>query len=216
MAPVAAMAPAATKSTTLSCNDSSMKRGRSLRRSSTQRRPQYQQQLSPHFPPAMQGQRDGDEDEDTVISCHPSFQTHRHRDRQSHYIDPRQHMLHLPDSQRPASSRSHMRDWNHQRDRSQSPSYSKKLPLPDSSSQQPQIESHGSLPSSTGMTSEEFEALPPTVQRKWALSVSELASFMLCLTCAMKPDFAIPVGWLYCEDGFLADGKQKGCSVENG
>jgi hypothetical protein len=167
MAPITAKAPTGIKSTA-SFSDKSMKRARSLRRSSTQHRPKHHQQLLPHFPQTMQGRQDGDEDEDedATISCHPSFQTHRHRDRQSHYIDPRQQTLHLPDSGRPATSRSHMRDWNHQRDRSRSPSYSKKLPLSDGSSQQPQIESHISLGTTTSMTSEEFETLPPTVQRK--------------------------------------------------
>lgn len=169
MAPISAMAPAGAQSTTLSSAGKPLKRGMSLRRASTQRQPRnHQQQLPPQFLQPMQGQLDSDEDEDTIISCHPSFQTYRHRDRQSHYVDPRQQMLHLPDSQRPASSRSHMRDWNHnhQRERSRSPSSSKKLPPPDSLSQQPQSEYYSSLPSSTSLTSEEFEALPPTVRRK--------------------------------------------------
>ncbi|KAL7786189.1 hypothetical protein V8C37DRAFT_392825 [Trichoderma ceciliae] len=181
------MAPSGIKSTTLSCNDSSTKRGRSLRRSSTQRRPQYQQQLPPQFLQPMQGRQDREEDEDTIISCHPSFQTHRHRDRQNHHVDPRQQMLHLPDSRRPASSRSHMRDWNRQRDRSRSPSDSKKLPLSDGSSQQPQVESHSSTPSSTSMTSEEFEALPPTVQRKY-FSTLERLRFAQTTCCAGHSD----------------------------
>lgn len=175
MAPITAtLTPAGIRSTAASCNDKLMKRGRSLRRSSTQRRPQHQQLLPPHLPQTMQGRQGGDEDEDAVISCHPNFQTYRHRDRQSHYIDPRQPMLHLPDSRRPASSCSHMRDWDLQRDRSRSPSYSKKLPPSDASSQHPQIEYHSSLPSSAGMTSEEFEALPPTVQRKVSTGVAVL------------------------------------------
>lgn len=167
MAPISAMAPAGAQSTTISSTGKSLKRGMSLRRASTQRRPRnQQQQLPPQFLQPMQGQRDSDEDEDTITSCHPSFQTYRHRDRQSHYVDPRQQMLHLPDSQRPASSRSHMRDWNHQRERSRSPPPSNKLPPPDSLLQQPQPEYYSSLPSSTSLTSEEFEALPPTVRRK--------------------------------------------------
>lgn len=167
MAPIAVKAPTGVKPTTTLYSDKSMKRGRSIKRSSTQRRPQ---QLSPHFAQAMRGQQgeDGaeDENEDATISDHPSLQVYRRRERQS-YINPRQHMLHLPDSARPATSRSHMRDWDHHRDRSRSPSFSKKLPPSDSLSQQPHVESHFSLgPSSMGMTSEEFEALPPTIQRK--------------------------------------------------
>lgn len=162
MAPIAVKAPTGVKPTTALYGDKSMKRGRSIKRSSTQRRPQ---QLSPHFAQAMQGQQD--EDEAATISDHPSLQPYRRRERQS-YINPRQQMLHLPDSARPATSRSHtMRDWNHHRDRSRSPSFSKKLPPSDSLSQQPHVESHFSLgTASMGMTSEEFEALPPTIQRK--------------------------------------------------
>ncbi|KAL7945988.1 hypothetical protein V8C42DRAFT_48866 [Trichoderma barbatum] len=186
MAPIAVMAPAGTQSTTLSCTGKSLKRGFSLRRASTQRRSRQPQQLPPQFLQPMQGQRDGDEDEDAITSCHPNFQTYRHRDRQSRYIDPRQQMLHLPDSQRPASSRSHMRDWNHQRDRSQSPSYSKKLPAPDNLSQQPQAESYSSLPSSTSLTSEEFEALPTTVRRKYFSTLERLRFAQTC--CAGHPD----------------------------
>lgn len=148
-----------------------MKRGRSIKRSSTQSRPQ---QLSPHFAQAMQRQSSDDEDEDededeaATISDRPNLQPYRRRERQS-YINPRQHMLHLPDSARPATSRSHKRDWDYQyhRDQSPSPSFSKKLPPSDGLSQQAHIESHFSLgTASTGMTSEEFEALPPTIQRK--------------------------------------------------
>ncbi|KAL7912020.1 hypothetical protein GGI35DRAFT_304223 [Trichoderma velutinum] len=181
MAPISAMAPAGAQSTTLSSAGKALKRGMSLRRASTQRRSRnQQQQLPPQFLQPMQGQRDGDEDEDTITSCHPSFQTHRHRDRQSHYIDPRQQMLHLPDSQRPASSRSHTRDWNHQRNRSRSPSHSKKLPPPDTLLQQPQTESYSSLPSSTSLTSEEFDALPPTVRRKYFSTLERLRFAQTC------------------------------------
>lgn len=169
MAPIAVKAPTGVKSTTTPYGDKSMKRGRSIKRSSTQRRPQ---QLSPHFAQAMQMQRsedeyeDEDEDEAATISNRPSLQPYRRRERQS-YINPRQHMLHLPDSARPATSRSHKRDWNYHRDQSPSPSISKKLPPSDSLSQQPHIESYFSMgTASTGMTSEEFEALPPTIQRK--------------------------------------------------
>ncbi|EHK17463.1 uncharacterized protein TRIVIDRAFT_11872 [Trichoderma virens Gv29-8] len=185
MAPISAMAPAGTQSITFPDTAKSLKRGMSLRRASTQRRSR-QEQLPPQFLQPMQGQRDEDEDEDTITSCHPSFQTYRHRGRQSHYIDPRQQMLHLPDSQRPVSSRSHMRDWSHQRDRSRSPSSSKKLPRPDSSSQQPQSESHSSLPSSTSLTSEEFEALPPTVRRKYFSTLERLRFAQTC--CAGHSD----------------------------
>ncbi|KAL6818597.1 hypothetical protein GGI42DRAFT_338324 [Trichoderma sp. SZMC 28013] len=189
MAPISAMAPAGAQSTTLSSAGKPLKRGMSLRRASTQRQPRnHQQQLPPQFLQPMQGQLDSDEDEDTIISCHPSFQTYRHRDRQSHYVDPRQQMLHLPDSQRPASSRSHMRDWNHnhQRERSRSPSSSKKLPPPDSLSQQPQSEYYSSLPSSTSLTSEEFEALPPTVRRKYFSTLERLRFAQTC--CAGHSD----------------------------
>ncbi|KAK4085347.1 uncharacterized protein Triagg1_337 [Trichoderma aggressivum f. europaeum] len=203
MAPVSAMAPAGAQSTTLSSAGKPLKRGMSLRRASTQCRPRNQQQQLPsQFLQPMQGQLDGDEDEDTIISCHPSFQTHRHRDRQSHYIDPRQQMLHLPDSQRPASSRSHMRDWNRQRERSRSPSSSKKLPSPDSLLQQPQSEYYSSLPSSTSLTSEEFEALPPTVRRK---------RFMRCLSWMMELAIAMLANWVYRTYGSLVDGKHDKC-----
>ncbi|KAM0258400.1 hypothetical protein ACHAQJ_003877 [Trichoderma viride] len=190
MAPIAAKAPIGIKSTTASSSDKSMKRGRSLRRSSTQHRPQHHQQLLPHFPQAMQGRQDGDENEDATISRHPSFQTQRPRERQSHYINPRQQMLHLPDSGRPATSRSHMRDWNHQRDRSQSPSSYMQQPPSDGSSQQPQIESHLSLGISTSITSEEFEALPPTVQRKY-FSTLERLRFAQTTCCAGHCDHSL-------------------------
>lgn len=188
MAPIAVKAPTGVKSTTAPYSDKSMKRGRSVRRSSTQRRPQ---QLSPHFAQAMQGQQDEDEDEDedATISHHPRLQTYRRRERQS-YINPRQHMLHLPDSARPATSRSHMRDWDHHRDRSRSPSFSKKLPPSDSLSQQPHVESRFSLgTSSMGMTSEEFEALPPTIQRKVSRfpSPSTLTIYLLLLFSLPHP-----------------------------
>lgn len=188
MAPIAVKAPTGVKPTTAPYSDKPMKRGRSVRRSSTQRRPQ---QLSPHFAQTMQGRQDQDEDEDenedATISDHPRLQMYRRRERQS-YINPRQHMLHLPDSARPATSRSHKRDWNHHRDRSRSPSFSKKLPPSDSLSQQPHIESYSSLgTSSMGMTNEEFEALPPTIQRKVSLfSCSPLDScyvFFFCSLC---------------------------------
>ncbi|KAH8131797.1 hypothetical protein FP744_10006003 [Trichoderma asperellum] len=186
MAPIAVKAPTGVKPTTAPYNDKSMKRGRSVRRSSTQRRPQ---QLSPHFAQTTQGQQDQDEDEDedATISDHPRLQMYRRRERQS-YINPRQHMLHLPDSARPATSRSHKRDWNHHRDRSRSPSFSKKLPPSDSLSQQPHAESYSSLgTSSMGMTSEEFEALPPTIQRKY-FSTLERLRFAHTTCCAGHSD----------------------------
>lgn len=189
MAPIAVKAPTGVKPTATPYGDKSMKRGRSIKRSSTQRRPQ---QLSPHFAQAMQRQQSEDEDEDedeaATISDRPSLQPYRRRERQS-YINPRQHMLHLPDSARPATSRSHKRDWNYHRDQSPSPSFSKKLPPSDSLSQQPHIESHFSIGTvSMGMTSEEFEALPPTIQRKVSRfprphSCRIFFSCSLCLTC---------------------------------
>lgn len=191
MAPIAVKAPTSGKSTTTPYGDKSMKRGRSIKRSSTQRRPQ---QLSPHFAQAMQMQQSEDEDEDedeaATISDRPSLQPYRRRERQS-YINPRQHMLHLPDSARPATSRSHKRDWSYHRDQSPSPSISKKLPPSDSLAQQPHIESHFSIgTASTGMTSEEFESLPPTIQRKVSRHPRRLHSCHIffacsfCLTCS--------------------------------
>ncbi|KAL7925131.1 hypothetical protein ACQKWADRAFT_242457 [Trichoderma austrokoningii] len=178
MAPIAAKPPAGVKSTTAPHGDKSMKRGRSIKRSSTQRRPQ---QLSPLFAQTMQ---DEDEDEATTISDRPSLQPYRRRERQS-YINPRQAMLHLPDSARPATSRSHKRDWDHHRDRSPSPSFTKRLPPSDSL---PQVESHFSLgTASLGMTSEEFEALPPTVQRKY-FSTLERLRFAHTTCCAGHSD----------------------------
>lgn len=161
MAPIAAMAPAGSQSAILSDTDTLLKRGhQSLRRASTLYRPRQQQQLPT--------QQHGEEGRHVATSCHSSLQAHGPRDRQSYQVAPRQQLLYLPGSQRPASSRSHMRDWDHQRTRSRSPSSSTRLPLSDSSSQQTQAESYssGQLPSSASMTSEEFEALPPTVQRK--------------------------------------------------
>lgn len=207
MAPIAVKAPTGVKPTTAPYNDKSMKRGRSVRRSSTQRRPQ---QLSPHFAQTTQGQQDQDEDEDedATISDHPRLQMYRRRERQS-YINPRQHMLHLPDSARPATSRSHKRDWNHHRDRSRSPSFSKKLPPSDSLSQQPHAESYSSLgTSSMGMTSEEFEALPPTIQRKVSLfphlpldSCCVFFFYSLCLVCrkviALFPFYFLNISFSY-------------------
>ncbi|KAL6873110.1 hypothetical protein J3F83DRAFT_732078 [Trichoderma novae-zelandiae] len=177
MAPIAAMAPSGSQSATFPGTGSFLNRGKSLRRASTLHRPRHQQQLPT--------QRQEEEDQEAIDACHSSLQTHRHRGRQSYQIDPRQQMLHLPDSQRPASSRSHMRDWDHQRARSRSPSYSKKLPLSDSSSQQTQAESYSTSlpPSSASMTGEEFEALPPTVQRKY-FSTLERLRFAQSACCA--------------------------------
>ncbi|PTB67028.1 hypothetical protein BBK36DRAFT_1118301 [Trichoderma citrinoviride] len=169
MAPIAAVAPAGSQSATLSATDSLLRRGKSLRRASTMHRPRHQQQLPT--------QRHAEEDEDAATSFHSNLQAHRRRGRQSYQVAPRQQMLHLPDSQRPASSRSHTRGWDHQRARSRSPSYSRKLPLPDNSSQQTHAESCSSsslLPSSGSMTSEEFEALPPAVQRKYFSTLERL------------------------------------------
>ncbi|TFA98459.1 hypothetical protein CCMA1212_009648 [Trichoderma ghanense] len=174
------MAPAGSQSATLFNTDSLLKRGKSLRRASTLYRPRHQQQLPT--------QRHGEEGRDAAVSCHSSLQAHRPRGRQSYQVAPRQQMLYLPESQRPASSRSHMRDWDHQRARSRSPSYSKQLPLSDSWSQQTQAESYSSLlPSSASMTSEEFEALPPTVQRKY-FSTLERLRFAQSTSCAGHPD----------------------------
>ncbi|KAL7815278.1 hypothetical protein V8C44DRAFT_17994 [Trichoderma aethiopicum] len=182
MAPIAAMAPAGSQSAILSDTDSLLKRGhQSLRRASTLYRPRHQQQLP--------NQQHGEEGRHVATSCHSSLQAHGPRDRQSYQVAPRQQMLYLPDSQRPASSRSHMRDWDHQRTRSRSPSSSTRLPLSDSSSQQTQAESYSSsqLPSSASMTSEEFEALPPTVQRKY-FSTLERLRFAQSTCCAGHPD----------------------------
>ncbi|KAM0446656.1 hypothetical protein ACHAO4_009328 [Trichoderma viride] len=191
MAPIAVKAPTGVKPTATPYGDKSMKRGRSIKRSSTQRRPQ---QLSPHFAQAMQRQQSEDEGEDedeaATISDRPSLQPYRRRERQS-YINPRQHMLHLPDSARPATSRSHKRDWNYHRDQSPSPSFSKKLPPSDSLSQQPHIESHFSIGTvSMGMTSEEFEALPPTIQRKY-FSTLERLRFAHTTCCAGHSDHSL-------------------------
>ncbi|KAL7819989.1 hypothetical protein V8C26DRAFT_394014 [Trichoderma gracile] len=171
MAPIAAMAPAGSQRATRSNTDSLLTRGKSLRRASTLYRPRHQQQL-----PTPRHDEEG------------SLQAHRPRDRQSYQIAPRQQTLYLPDSQRPASSRSHMRGWDHQETRSRSPSCSKQLPLSDSSPQQTQAESYSSLlPSSASMTSEEFEALPPTVQRKY-FSTLERLRFAQSTCCAGHPD----------------------------
>jgi hypothetical protein len=111
------------------------------------------------------------------------LQPYRRRERQS-YINPRQHMLHLPDSARPATSRSHKRDWDYHRDQSPSSSFSKKLPPSDSLSQQPHVESHFSIgTASMGMTSEEFEALPPTIQRKVSHLPRRLYSCHIFFSC---------------------------------
>jgi hypothetical protein len=187
MAPIAVKAPTGAKPTTALYGDKSMKRGRSIKRSSTQRRPQ---QLSPQFAQAMRGQysedEDDDEDETATISDRPSLQPYRRRERQS-YINPRQPMLHLPDSARPATSRSYKRDWSPHGDRSPSPSFSKQLPPSDSLSQQPHFESHFNLSTaSMGMTSEEFEALPPTIQRKVSRFPHPLYLFRTLFPCSLR------------------------------
>jgi hypothetical protein len=184
MAPIAVKAPTGAKPTTAPYGDKSMKRGRSIKRSSTQRRPQP---FSLQFAQAMGGEysEDEDEDETATISDHPRLQPYRRRERQS-YINPRQPMLHLPDSARPATSRSHKRDWSPHRDRSPSPSLSKQMPPSDSLSQQPHLESHFNLgTASLGMTSEEFEALPPTVQRKVSCFPHPLYSFSILFPCSL-------------------------------
>lgn len=172
MAPIAAVAPASSQSATPSNTDSLLNRGKNLRRASTLYRPRHQQQLPTP--------RHGEEG---------SLQAHRPRDRQSYQIAPRQQTLYLPDSQRPSSSRSHMRGWDQQEARSRSPSCSKKLPLSDSSSQQTQAESFSSSlpPSSASMTSEEFEALPPVLLMLLSSGGKQLGTCERWLVCFSLP-----------------------------
>ncbi|KAH8179779.1 mucin [Sarocladium implicatum] len=88
----------------------------------------------------------------------------RHRDTSNHHL---RVFDHFPADQRPSSSRSHLRYWHRS-----------KSPVPDASKYL-RVSSDGSSPSinnlpSMTITRDEFESLPPTIQRKYFSTIERL------------------------------------------